>query len=119
MERAALEDERRCLAAAWLQGHEARQAREEEWRQAAEEIATRATTAREAKVAECFLAAADAEKELELRECGLALTEMEQRTERGRLEQLDEVLAAREKEFATRQAAFDERESKLKAAAEN
>ena len=114
-ERTAQEDERRHLAAAWLQVHEDRQAREEEWWRAAEETASCVITAWEAAAMERLLAATDAEKELMLRERELALLEMEQWMERTRLEQIDEGLAAHEKEFAIRQAALDERGSKLHA----
>ena len=117
-EKAALEDERRRLATAWLQVHDARQAHEEEWRRAADEVASRATAAREVEVVECFRAVADAEQELVLCERELALTEMEQQTERARLERLDEGLAAHEEEFVTLQADLDERDGKLKADAE-
>ena len=93
-EHVTLEEERRSLVAALLQVHEARQAREDEWQRAAEETASRIPAARETAVEEYFLASAENGKELAVHERELTLMETEQRTERARLEQLDEGLTA-------------------------
>ena len=68
-------DERQRLVAAWLQVHKAQQAREEEWRCAAEPTGSSVAATKEAAAEERHTAAADTERELELRERELALRE--------------------------------------------
>ena len=89
-----MEDERRRLAAAWLQVHKAQRVREEELPCAAEQTGSSVAAAEERLT---------------------TATEIEKRAERARLELLEEGLAAHEKELAAQETALNEEEATLKA----